>query len=87
MAKNKIKIIVFLWRLSEEKNIFTIEWTIGKRVKIDKIQLYTFYIQFIYIHLHPYAYIYLNIHTHMQTYIYIYKCVSKTVQIYKLRLS
>ena len=74
MAKNKINII-------SEENIFTIEWTTVKSIAIY------IYIQLIYIHLPPHTFVYINIHAHMQTYTYIYKRVSKTVQIYKLRLS
>ena len=80
MAKNKINII-------SEENIFTIEWITVNRIKIDKkysyIHLYT-------VHTHTsttHTFVYINIHVHMQTYTYIYKRVSKTVQIYKLRLS
>ena len=82
MAKNKINII-------SEENIFTIEWTKVKRVKIDKkysyIHLYT-------VHTHTSTSTYICIHKYTCTYVdktytYIYKRVSKTVQIYKLRLS
>ena len=74
MAKNKINII-------SEENIFTIELTKG-------IDIYI-YIKFIHIHLHPHTIVYIKYTcTYVdKTYTYIYKRVSKTVQIYKLRLS